>query len=93
MLVDVRELNDRVEAFELLERAAPRCARHETVRHLLMARSVLDHELALKHATAAVELATTHGLMQTVASEGQEAIGAFRLDGEALFHPSAANPK
>jgi tungstate transport system substrate-binding protein len=25
--------------------------------------------------------------------EGQEAIGAYKLDGEQLFHPSAAHPK
>jgi tungstate transport system substrate-binding protein len=28
-----------------------------------------------------------------VSPEGQAAIGAYKLDGEQLFHPSAAAPK
>ena len=28
-----------------------------------------------------------------VGPEGQKAIGAFRVDGEQLFHPSAAAPR
>jgi LuxR family maltose regulon positive regulatory protein len=66
--------SDRMAALAMLQRARPRCVRHEVVRHLLQARSVADREVAVRHATAAVELATTHGLMQTVASEGPEAV-------------------
>jgi tungstate transport system substrate-binding protein len=45
-----------------------------------------------KHPNA--KLAPAHWLAAWLATPpGQEAIGAFRLDGEALFHPSAANPK
>ncbi|HML09409.1 MAG TPA: substrate-binding domain-containing protein [Stellaceae bacterium] len=44
------------------------------------------------HATA--KLALAHQLWTWLSTEpGQAAIGAYRLDGEELFHPSAANPK
>ena len=43
---------------------------------------------------AAAKLAQAHQLAVWLAtSPGQNAIGAFRLDGEALFHPSAADPR
>jgi LuxR family maltose regulon positive regulatory protein len=67
-------VGDRTEALAMLDRAEPRCTRHHVVRHLLQARSVADRDAALRHATAAVELAIAHGLLQTVASEGEEAI-------------------
>jgi len=45
-----------------------------------------------KHPNA--KLAAAHWLATWLTTPpGQEAIGAFRLDGEELFHPSAANPK
>jgi tungstate transport system substrate-binding protein len=45
-----------------------------------------------KHPNA--KLAPAHWLATWLTTPpGQEAIGAFRLDGEELFHPSAANPK
>jgi tungstate transport system substrate-binding protein len=45
-----------------------------------------------KHPNA--KLAPAHWLaIWLTTPPGQEAIGAFRLDGEELFHPSAANPK
>ena len=45
-----------------------------------------------KHPNA--KLAPAHWLATWLTTPpGQEAIGAFRLDGEVLFHPSAANPK
>ena len=45
-----------------------------------------------KHPNA--KLAAAHWLATWLATPpGQEAIGAFRLDGEQLFHPSAASPK
>jgi tungstate transport system substrate-binding protein len=43
---------------------------------------------------AGAKLAPAHWLAEWLATQpGQEAIGAFRLGGEALFHPSAAAPK
>ncbi|HVH78600.1 MAG TPA: substrate-binding domain-containing protein, partial [Stellaceae bacterium] len=42
----------------------------------------------------AAKLAAAHWLaMWLTTPPGQEAIGAYRLGGEELFHPSAANPK
>ena len=52
----------------------PRCIRHEVTLSLLTARAVADHDEAMKYATAAVELASANGLMQTVASEAAEVI-------------------
>jgi tungstate transport system substrate-binding protein len=43
---------------------------------------------------AAAKLTLAHLLWVWLGSEpGQQAIGAYRLGGEELFHPSAANPK
>jgi LuxR family transcriptional regulator, maltose regulon positive regulatory protein len=67
-------LADRTEALGMLDRAEPRCVRHHVVRHLLQAQAVTDREAAVRHASAAVELANAYGLMQTVASEGEQAI-------------------
>jgi tungstate transport system substrate-binding protein len=40
------------------------------------------------------KLAPAHWLAEWLTTKpGQDAIGAFRVDGEELFHPSAANPK
>jgi tungstate transport system substrate-binding protein len=40
------------------------------------------------------QLASAHRLAGWLAGQsGQAAIGAYRVDGEELFHPSAANPK
>ena len=59
-------------AMAALETAVPRCVRHEVVLALLKARAVDDQDVALKFASAAVELASGDGLLQTVASEGSE---------------------
>jgi LuxR family maltose regulon positive regulatory protein len=67
-------LADRTEALAMLDQAEPRCVRHQVVWHLLQARSVCDRDAAVKDAAAAVELATAHGLMETVAAEGEEVI-------------------
>jgi hypothetical protein len=53
---------------------APRCARHDVVLGLIRARSVPDRDESVKHTIAAVELATANSLLQTVASEGAEAV-------------------
>jgi tungstate transport system substrate-binding protein len=45
-----------------------------------------------KHAAA--KLAAAHQLAVWLETQpGQDAIGAYRLGGEELFHPSAADPK
>jgi tungstate transport system substrate-binding protein len=47
---------------------------------------------AASHPSAKLEAA--HQLAIWLATQpGQDAIGAYQLDGETLFHPSAANPK
>jgi LuxR family maltose regulon positive regulatory protein len=65
---------DRADARDALDRAVPRCPRHEVVHDLLRARSVDDGEEALKLAAGAVELAAGQGMLQTVASEGHEVV-------------------
>jgi LuxR family transcriptional regulator, maltose regulon positive regulatory protein len=67
-------VGNRVDAVGALDRVVPRCVRHEVVLGLLRARAVADHEESTKHAIAAVELATVNGLLQTVASEGPDAV-------------------
>jgi LuxR family maltose regulon positive regulatory protein len=67
-------VGNRVDAVGALDRVVPRCVRHEVVLGLLRARAVADHEESTKHAIAAVELATVNGLLQTVASEGADAV-------------------
>jgi LuxR family maltose regulon positive regulatory protein len=64
--------DDRPAALTALEAAVPRCVRHEVVLGLLKARAVLDREEAMKFASAAVELASSEGLLQTVVAEGAE---------------------
>jgi tungstate transport system substrate-binding protein len=45
-----------------------------------------------KHPDA--KLATAHIFADwLVSTDGQAAIGAYKMDGEQLFHPSAAAPK
>jgi tungstate transport system substrate-binding protein len=40
------------------------------------------------------QLATAHRLAEwLVSAEGQKAVGDYRVDGEQLFHPSAASPR
>jgi LuxR family maltose regulon positive regulatory protein len=62
------------EAEAALATASPRCPRHEVVHRLLLARSLRDGEEAMKCAAGAVELAASHGLLQTVASEGPQVL-------------------
>jgi LuxR family maltose regulon positive regulatory protein len=65
---------DRAQALAALDTVEPRCVRHEVVASLLRARATTDHDEAEKHAASAVELATTNGLLQTVAAEDREAV-------------------
>jgi LuxR family transcriptional regulator, maltose regulon positive regulatory protein len=60
-------------AMAALDEATPRCARHEVVQALLRARAVRDrHDEAVKYTSIAVDLAVSHGMLQTVAAEGAE---------------------
>jgi LuxR family transcriptional regulator, maltose regulon positive regulatory protein len=63
-----------VDALAALTDVVPRCARHDVVLGLLRARSTPDHDESMKHTIAAVELATANGLLQTIASEGADAV-------------------
>ena len=54
-----------------LDDAVPRCSRHDVVLALLRAVAAGEHEEALKYATAAVETAVAHGMVQTVAAQGK----------------------
>jgi LuxR family maltose regulon positive regulatory protein len=64
----------RGEASAGLLETTPRCPRHEVVLGLLRARAVADADVSARCAEAAVDLATTHGMLQTVASEGWEVV-------------------
>ncbi len=55
-----------------LATAEPRCVRHDVVLELLRARAQSSSDDALRHVTSAVELASSHGLLQTVVSEGRQ---------------------
>jgi LuxR family transcriptional regulator, maltose regulon positive regulatory protein len=48
--------------------------RHEVVQALLTARAATNPDEAMQTLTDAVELASSHGLLQTVASDGRELI-------------------
>jgi LuxR family maltose regulon positive regulatory protein len=71
--------DDRAAARAALEGLAPRCIRHEVVLGLLSALASDGQEESVKHASTALELASTHGLLQTVASEGPEAVELVEL--------------
>jgi LuxR family transcriptional regulator, maltose regulon positive regulatory protein len=66
---------DRAPALAALDRTGPRCVRHEVILALLIARAVQDHHVeAVKHASTAIDLAVSNGMLQTVASEGAEIV-------------------
>jgi LuxR family transcriptional regulator, maltose regulon positive regulatory protein len=82
-------LGDHAAAMASLDTVVPRCIRHEVVLGLLRARAVPDRDEAAKCASAAVELASGDGLLQTVASEGPDVIelveqAAWRVPSEWL---------
>jgi LuxR family maltose regulon positive regulatory protein len=64
----------RAEASAGLLESTPRCPRHEVVLGLLRARTVADADVSARCVDAAVDLATTHGMLQTVASEGRDVV-------------------
>jgi LuxR family maltose regulon positive regulatory protein len=67
------------DAAAALEDVVPRCLRHEVVLSLLKGRVAENHEVAAKSVAMAIEMATGHGLMQTVASEGPEVLELVEL--------------
>ncbi|MGC5166218.1 LuxR C-terminal-related transcriptional regulator [Luteimicrobium sp. DT211] len=67
------------DARALLEPLVPRSVRQRVVRELLLARASTGSEDAAKHAIDAVELASSHSLVQTVASEGTDAVRLVEL--------------
>jgi LuxR family maltose regulon positive regulatory protein len=62
------------DASTTLERATPRCLRHEVIRDLLRCRTAPGRDESLKWAIAAAELAASHGMLQTVAAEGPDVL-------------------
>jgi len=64
----------RAEASAGLLESTPRCPRHEVVLGLLRARTAADAGVSARCVDAAVDLATTHGMLQTVASEGRDVV-------------------
>jgi LuxR family transcriptional regulator, maltose regulon positive regulatory protein len=60
------------DALDLLDRAVPRCPRHEVVTALLRSRATDCKDVALESAAAALTTASAHELLQTVASEGRD---------------------
>lgn len=69
-------LGQRADALAALDPLVVRCVRHEVIVNLLRATAADDHEVATKTATAAVELATANGILQSVAAEGPAAVEA-----------------
>ena len=69
------------EAAEAADRAAPRSARHQVVRGLLLARAVreVDREAAAKSVEHAVQLAAGSGMLLTVAAHGAPVLDLVEL--------------
>ncbi len=65
-------LGDKGAAAGELEGALPRCVRHRVILGLLEARAATTPEDVLRVVTPAIELASEHGMLQTVVSEGRE---------------------
>ena len=63
---------ERYVAGDLAAAAVPRCVRHEVIQALLIARATPDQDEAGKAVELAVELASSTGMLQTVASDGRE---------------------
>jgi LuxR family maltose regulon positive regulatory protein len=70
---------DHAAARSALEQTSPRCLRHDVVLDLLRARTAATHEESLKWVMAAADRASANGLVQTVASEGQEVLRLVEL--------------
>ena len=70
------ELDDPGQAVEALKTATPRCTRHRVIVNVLQARATVDQQEAERCLLDAVRLAASHGLVQTLASEGIEVVEA-----------------
>lgn len=77
---------DGAGAEALLEKALPRCPRHEVVRELLRARAAGSRSLALERAANAIALSTDVGLVQTVAAEGADVLELLEV--QAVMAPA-----
>ena len=83
-------VDDRAAAAAVLSTAVARCVRHEVILELLRARVQASSDDALHHVTSAVELASSHGMLQTVVSEGRPLVdvierAAWRVPDEWLY--------
>jgi LuxR family maltose regulon positive regulatory protein len=69
------------EAGEALAVAVPRCARHQVISHLMLARTLRDGQRgsAEKEVASAVEIAAERGMLQTVGAEGLELLDLLEL--------------
>ncbi len=67
-------VGNRADARSALGAAVARCARHEVVRALLLARAVDRRDEALRLAAAAAGRAAGLGLLRTVAAEGPDVV-------------------
>jgi LuxR family maltose regulon positive regulatory protein len=70
----VRLTDDVSEAFTALRIVQPRCVRHEVVLGLVRARAAQDRAAALTYSMGAVDHAIGAGMLQTIVSEGPEAV-------------------
>ena len=69
------------DAVDALEQSRPRCVRHRVVRGLVLARATVNlrHDDALKAVEGAIELASEHGMLHTVASEATDLVDLVEL--------------
>lgn len=63
----------------VLEASESRCPRHEVIREVLLARSMERHEEAVKHVLTAVEIASSHGMLQSVLTGGPDVLQLLEL--------------
>ncbi|WP_345518298.1 LuxR C-terminal-related transcriptional regulator [Nocardioides conyzicola] len=69
------------EAAESVSEAVARCARHQVLRHLVLARALRDgeRERAEKEVATAAEIAAEHGMVETVGSVGRDLLDLLEL--------------
>jgi LuxR family maltose regulon positive regulatory protein len=72
-------IGDHPGALRFSDQAAARCPRHEVVRGLLRSRALTGRDESVEQAGSAAGLASTYGLVQTVASEGPECLRLIEL--------------
>ncbi len=70
-------VGDRTSAAAALVLAVPRCPRHHVTLHLLEARAASAPDDVVELAARAAELASEHGMLQTVVADGRELVHAF----------------